>query len=771
MWAQPSQAWLPLDDPGEDAELTLTHHMAGVAVVQAALFTAAAFGNDWRYTLDKPAQGWSDEAFDDGTWLTGEGGFGTDGTPGALVGTEWTSGDIWLRRTVDVPAMPAEPALHVHHDEDAEIFVNGRQIASLPGFQSEYRIVPIPPAQRGALREGKNVVAVHCRQTVGAQFIDVHLVDASNVPPLPKPKREFVLFDSRLITRWGREVTPQNAWRDYPRPQMVREEWQNLNGSWDYAITSRSEPAPRSWQGRILVPFCLESKLGGVRRLLSDDEALWYRTSFSARPDEGRRTVLHFEAVDHRCRVFVNGRDVGGHAGGNTAFAVDVTDASKSGPNELVVRVEDDTENTQLRGKQVRRPAGIWYTRVSGIWQTVWLETVPSTHVANLKIATDAGRGTITVQPVVTGPSADLRARLTVSRGGTTLGSTEGLAMERLVVAVPNPELWSPQSPSLYDLRVELIGADGRVIDTVTSYAGIRTVGKERDADGHWRFTLNGKPIFHWGPLDQGWWPDGLLTPPSDAAMLSDIEFLKAAGFNMIRKHIKVEPRRYYWHCDRLGMLVWQDQVSGGTFAKWTHLEPDPVDAVWAEEDHRQFLAEFDEMVSHLGNHPSIVVWTPFNEAWGQHRTREVGEWIRARDSSRLVNIASGGNFWPVGDVADEHAYPHPAFPFGRRFDDFVKVVGEFGGHGFVVPGHVWYDSRKNWGYGDLPRTEAEYRDRYRESITRLAELKSQGIAAGVYTQTTDVEGEVNGLLTYDREVVKIPAEELEAIHTPLGVD
>lgn len=304
-----------------------------------------------------------------------------------------------------------------------------------------------------------------------------------------------------------------------------------------------------------------------------------------------------------------------------------------------------------------------------------------------------------------------------------------------------------------------------RVVDSVASYAGIRTVGKAKDAQGHLRFTLNGETLFHWGPLDQGWWPDGLLTPPSEEAMVFEIDWLKRAGFNMIRKHIKVEPRLYYYHCDRLGIMVWQDHVSGGKGAKWTFLKPDPVDAEWPDEHHVQFMLELARMINTLESHPSIVCWVPFNEAWGQHRTLEVGKWVVQRDPTRLVNIASGGNFWPVGDVVDAHRYPHPGFPFdqgqGGRFDGFIKVVGEFGGHGYPVKGHLWDADRDNWGYGGLPKSEEEYKERVATSIRMLNELRTQGIAGGVYTQTTDVEGEINGLITYDRKKIKIPAEQL----------
>jgi beta-galactosidase/beta-glucuronidase len=588
------------------------------------------------------------------------------------------------------------------------------------------------------------------------------LAQQPTAPPAVRQTRPFI---SDMTTAWGAAVTPANAWTEYPRPEMARDDWQNLNGHWDYAITpaDRRQP-PATWDGKILVPFALESKLGGVQRLLDATEALWYRRAFDVSPAAGQRTLLHFEAVDYRCEVTVNGRPVGTHTGGFTPFSFDVTDAIRRGRNELTVRVEDETEGWQLRGKQVRNARGIWYTQVSGIWQTVWLERVGASYIDDLHITTDAGTGTITVRPGIGGAGAARLVRVLAKVGDQVVAEAQGEG-PAFSLAVKNPRLWSPSSPHLYDLDVALLGTDGRAIDRVRSYAGIRTVGKARDKDGHWRFTLNGQPIFHWGTLDQGWWPDGLLTPPSDAGMRSDIELLKAAGFNMIRKHIKVEPRRYYYHCDRIGMLVWQDQVSGGTSPKWTTLEPNPRDADWPDEHHAQFMLELERMVETLENHPSIVVWVPFNEAWGQHRTTEVGEWVARRDPTRLVNVASGGNFLPVGDIVDAHRYPHPGFPFNPARDErFIKVIGEFGGHGFPVPGHLWDANRKNWGYGGLPQTEAEYKERYATSIRMLDELRGQGIAAGVYTQTTDVEGEVNGLMTYDRKVSKIPAAALVAL-------
>lgn len=583
-------------------------------------------------------------------------------------------------------------------------------------------------------------------------------------------------FQSALITKWGKDVSAENAWTEYPRPQIKRGNWTNLNGQWDYAITAidQTEP-PSEFTGKILVPYCLESKLGGVGRLLDASEALWYRRTIDVSKSSDQRQLMNFEAVDYACEVFINGQSVGTHVGGHTPFSIDITDAVRHGQNELIVRVEDATEGYQLRGKQVLDPRGIWYTQVSGIWQTVWLETVAASHLVDLNIRTDANEGSITIAPEIEGRNQVAQIRVAVKEGETTIGMTEGSAQE-LKIELASPKLWSPSSPHLYDLEVSLLDSSGKVVDQVQSYAGIRTVGKVQDADGHWRFTLNGDVIFHWGPLDQGWWPDGLLTPPSDEAMLFDIQWLKQAGFNMIRKHIKVEPRRYYYHCDRLGMMVWQDHVSGGVkkdaWPRWTRLKPDPVDAQWPAKHHQQFMRELERMIDTLEDHPSIVCWVPLNEAWGQHQTMEVGKWTVDRDPSRLVNIASGGNFWPVGDIVDHHNYPDPSFPFefntNGRFDDYIKVIGEFGGHGYPVKGHVWDANRRNWGYGALPKSEAEYNERYRKSLIKLDELRRQGIAAGVYTQTTDVEGEINGLMTYDRKVIKIPAKELAKLHKVL---
>ncbi len=565
--------------------------------------------------------------------------------------------------------------------------------------------------------------------------------------------------ETRLMTKWGRAIDPQAVWTEYPRPQFERSSWTNLNGLWSYAVTPQDAVKPTKWDGQLLVPFAPEAPLSGVGRLIEPTEALWYRRTFSSAKASDLHTLLNFEAVDYDATVWLNGKQVGSHRGGNTPFAFDISDALVDGENELVVRVLDATEGYQLHGKQKLRNEGIWYTRVTGIWQTVWMEQVPAVHLQDLNYACDIDEGSITVSPEYSQPDAGAKIHVTASFKGEVVGKGEGAGP--VTVVIDKAHLWSPDAPNLYDLKVELLNASGTVVESIKAYTALRLFGKSKNAQGHWQLTLNKKPIFQWGPLDQGWWPDGLLTPPSDTAMRSDIEFLKECGFNMIRKHIKVEPRRYYHHCDKLGMIMWQDQVSNGygknrdqesTSPNWTRMAPNPTDAKWPDEAHQQWLIEYKRMVEHLRDAPCIGVWIPFNEAWGQHATMEVGKMAAELDPTRLINIASGGNFWPVGDIADHHEYPHPAFPVkDKRFDDYVKVVGEFGGHGWPVKDHLWKPNANNWGYGGLPKSLEEWQGRYQTSIGVLAALRAEGIAAGIYTQTTDVEGEVNGLLTYDR--------------------
>ncbi|MDA1230382.1 MAG: glycoside hydrolase family 2, partial [Planctomycetota bacterium] len=434
--------------------------------------------DEWRYTLKAPIDGWQAVDFDESSWTEGFGGFGTRNTPGSRVATEWNSNDIWLRKSFDLKSVPQKPALFIHHDEDAQIFINGKELVKFERWTTEYTVVPIEAGAASVLKAGINVMAVHCHQKTGGQFIDVHVVDADNVPKLPRPKRSLVPYQSPLLTTWGDDVTAENVWTEYPRPLMFRENWTNLNGNWDYAITSATEQVvPGEWAGEILVPFCLESKLGGVQRLLEVDESLWYHRKFEANPTAGSRTLLNFEAVDYRCSVFVNGHAVGEHTGGNNPFSLDITSAVRRGENKLIVRVEDETEAWQLRGKQVLNPGGIFYTQVSGIWQTVWLEEVPLQFIEDLNIATDAAKGTITVQARLGGTGDAAKIMILVSDNGGVVAEAMGDATSVSVV-VPNPNPWSPDSPFLYDLEIRLLDANDKQIDQVRSYAGIRTVGK-----------------------------------------------------------------------------------------------------------------------------------------------------------------------------------------------------------------------------------------------------------------------------------------------------
>ena len=590
--------------------------------------------------------------------------------------------------------------------------------------------------------------------------------------------------DGSMLTEWGKKVSPQNAWQQYPRPQMERENWQNLNGLWRYGVQPREKGEPEKWDGDILVPFAVESPLSGVAQRLDEHSALWYQRDFKVASTD-KHTLLHFEAVDYATRVWVNNKFVGSHQGGNLPFSFDITDALAQGDNIVTVRVIDDTDapdRYQLRVKQTRNNQGIWYTPVSGIWQTVWLEQVNDTHIAALKLEASAN-GELKVNADVLGNSAAME--VIVSSQGKAL-TKQRFSGTDTTIAVSGIEPWSPEHPKLYDVAVTVFDSQGTAVDSVKSYVGFRTIERAQDKQGNWQFVLNGKPVFQLGPLDQGWWPDGLLTPPSEAAVVKEMRFLKDAGFNLIRKHKKVEPRRYYYLADKLGFLIWQDQVSGGSDSSgnksewpvWNEVSrpfedrmKGDIEADWPQWAHQQYMTELTTMINTLYNHPSIIVWTTFNERWGQHRSMEVGSFVERYDNTRLLNIASGGNFFPVGDIADSHHYPEPEFLTNEStFDDYIKVVGEFGGHGWAVKGHLWAPDGKQMIYGNMPASLDEYKQRYIRSAKNLAALKDKGIVAGVYTQTSDVETELNGLMTYDRAVEKFAPAELLKIHKKAGL-
>lgn len=572
----------------------------------------------------------------------------------------------------------------------------------------------------------------------------------------------------RIATSWGEAVTPDNVWQQYPRPIMERGEWENLNGLWDYAIVDVSVTSPDKYDGEILVPFPVESSLSGVGKEVGENKALWYKRTFSVPSEwEGKDILLNFGAVDWQCDVWVNEMKVGSHEGGYTPFSLNITPALDSGgTNTLTVRVYDPTDcSYQPHGKQVSKPSGIWYTPVTGIWQTVWLEPVSPLHISSLRILPDIDANTLTIDLTPSYITPDQTVEVKVFDNGQLVASGRGEDGETVTVSMPEEvKLWSPDAPNLYDMEVSLY-YDGALSDKVNSYAAMRKFSTKRDDKGKMRIQLNNKDLFQYGPLDQGWWPDGLYTPPSYEAMIYDIDKTKDLGFNMIRKHIKVEPATWYTYCDRAGIIVWQDMPSGDKGPEWqNHRYFDGTEMERSLESEATYRKEWKEIIDCLYNYPSICTWIPFNEAWGQFKTCEIAEWTKSYDSSRLVNPASGGNFYKCGDILDLHNYPGPAMYLYD--DDRVNVLGEFGGIGYVVDNHIWNPDR-NWGYIQFKNSK-DVTDEYVKYVNEVRDLVDDGFSAAVYTQTTDVEVEVNGLMTYDRKVVKMDEERVRKANTEL---
>jgi hypothetical protein len=573
-----------------------------------------------------------------------------------------------------------------------------------------------------------------------------------------------------LATRWAKDVSPEKVHGEYPRPQMVRKDWTNLNGLWDYSIIPAQASQPKEFGGKILVPFPVESSLSGVMKRVGPKEKLWYRRTLEARkPKDAGRVLLHFGAVDWEATVWVNGNEVAQHRGGYDPFSCDITDALAEGkPSELLVSASDPTDASyQPRGKQIGRPHGIWYTPTTGIWQTVWLEVVPKSHIASLKLVPDIERGGVdvtvegkdvphhTLEFTVTAPWA----KTADHRVGTA--SVDGGAGKPFFVPVSrdHTRLWSPDSPTLYDLHIELKDHEQKLLDSVDTYFALRKISLGKDEAGVTRLLLNNKPLFQFGPLDQGFWPDGLYTAPTDEALRYDLEVTKKLGFNMVRKHVKVEPDRWYHHCDKLGLLVWQDMPSGDKY-----IGPNDPDTQRSEESVKQYETEWAEIIKDFGNHPCIVMWVPFNEGWGQFDTARIAELTKKLDPTRLVNSASGWTDRKVGDVHDVHIYPGPGMP--PLSEKRAAVLGEYGGLGLPLEGHTW-QGKDNWGYrsytnkGDLQRA-------YLQLAANLRPLVGKGLSAAVYTQTTDVEIEVNGLMTYDRAILKLDEKQIAAAHARL---
>ena len=570
-----------------------------------------------------------------------------------------------------------------------------------------------------------------------------------------------------LYTEWGKNLDPQNILPEYPRPQLVRKNWRNLNGYWDYAITKFANE-PENYDGKILVPFSPEAPLSGVMRQLLPDEYLHYRLIFEHEGAPAAHVILHFGAVDERCKVYLNGKKISEHRGGYLPFESDIASVLKKGKNVLTLCVQDFSDSSyHANGKQVLKRGGIWYTAQSGIWQTVWLEEVPENYIEHIKITPVLKSGTVLLEIAAKNPES---AQITVFEHEEAVaeGVTDehGKAVLKFDAQCPvHP--WSPDDPFLYDVKITL----GE--DEITSYFAMREFAVLPDEHGVMRLVLNGKPLFHSGVLDQGYWPDGLYTAPSDDAMIHDITAMKRLGFNMLRKHIKVEPLRWYYHCDRLGMLVWQDMVSGGVMRHFmlksalstigiTKLRDDKYgffgrrDAAGREE----FILDMEDTVRHLYNCPCIAMWCIFNEGWGQFDSRKAYEKLLALDCTRSADITSGWHDQGDGKICSLHVY-------FRRFrmvrDRRAVVLSEFGGYNCHVAGHCFNDA--NYGYrrfADCEKLTAAFRRLYQNEILPA---KAQGLCAAVYTQLSDVEDEQNGILTYDRAVCKLPEDEIASIN------
>ncbi len=554
----------------------------------------------------------------------------------------------------------------------------------------------------------------------------------------------------QLLTRWSNQINVNTPSAEYPRPQLIRNNWTDLSGSWEYAITNKSLEMPPKYDGEILVPFPVESYLSGVKKTLKPEDRLWYRRVFN-KPSlkNAEKLILHFGAVDWQVTVLINGKYIDSHKGGYQNFSFDITDALKEVNNDLVVKVYDPSEKSfGPYGKQNLNPKGIMYTACSGIWQTVWMEVVPTVYIESLKLTPNVDNGTVEIKANVN----DLLPGYTIEASSSVLSKTIGNLTEATTIKVPNAHLWSPNDPYLYDITVKLM-YKGKTIDEVKSYFGMRKIEIKKDEQGIDRIFLNNKYTFNLGVLDQGYWPDGIYTAPTDEALKWDIETIKSMGFNTIRKHIKLEPDRWYYWCDKLGMLVWQDM---------------PFCANGSQEARFEYEKENKANIEQVYNHPSIVCWVLFNEGWNSYDQKRLTETVKKLDPTRLINGHSGENYaktplnekWISSDMTDVHEYPGPGIP--PKQDGKAMVLGEWGGVGVSIPGHQW-NAKSGWGY--IKVSPEEFARKYEFMVKHLKLFEEEGLSGAIYTQPFDVEIEENGLITYDREIFKIPVEKIKAIN------
>ncbi len=580
----------------------------------------------------------------------------------------------------------------------------------------------------------------------------------------------------QLSTPWTADVDPTAPWPEHPRPQFQREGWTSLNGEWDFSAEGLDIPA-ENWSGKILVPFAVESQLSGIHQPVTGQRLEYRKSIIFPEQKNSNRLLLHFDAVDWQAEVFLDNQSLGSHRGGYDPFTVEIPEAARDGKqHQLRIKVRDIADVTGMpHGKQTREPKGIWYTSTSGIWQSVWLEQVGSSYLKDLKLNGSYLSETFNFDVDVDGPTDGLRLQYTITQMAGLGDPADGLALHgdgppqkgslglrnggfRDSIQIESAAPWTPDHPNLYLMEMELV-RNGWPVDKVQTYFGLRDLHRRKDATGKPRLYLNGEFIFQLGMLDQGFWPDGLYTPANDAALRQDVLVAKELGFNMLRKHVKVEPSRWYAWCDRIGIMVWQDMPSGGE-----HIGPYDPDGKRGEASAAQFEIEFGNIIRALRNHPSVVAWVPFNEGWGQFDTARITAWTRQQDPTRWVNAVSGWADRPVGDMLDIHSYPGPAMP--ELDTERAAVLGEFGGLGLPVEGHTWQE-KENWGYRNFDNAD-ELTAAYERLMVALRPLIGEGLNAAVYTQVSDVEAEVNGMMTYDRKVLKMDANRVRAANRKL---